>query len=60
MPGPKIHDIFYKQLKPLINKAVLDMLPHYDDYSVFAQGHDLLIYYDFYKIFSRKQSAVFG
>ncbi len=55
MPGPKTHDIFYKQLKPLINKSVFDMLPHYDDYSVFAQGHDLLIYYDFYKIFSTKR-----
>ena len=55
MPGPKTHQIFYKQLKTFLNKAVLDGLPHYDDYSIFAQGHDLLIYYDFYKIFSTKR-----
>ena len=55
MPGPKTHNIFYKQLKPLLNKSILRLLPSYDDYDIFAQGHDLLIYYDFYKIFSTKR-----
>ena len=55
MPGPKTHHIFYKQLKSLLNQAVLNGLQYYDEYSIFAQGHDFLIYYDFYKIFNTKR-----
>lgn len=55
MPGPKTHQIFYKQLKEYISKAILETLPQYDDYSIFAQGHDLLIYHDFYKIHNQEQ-----
>ena len=58
MTGPKTHHIFYKQLKQYLNKDILDNLPHYDEYSIFAQGHDLLIYYDFYKIYSNKRLEV--
>lgn len=55
MPGPITHQIFYKQLKEKISKDALLSLPNYDKYSIFAQGHDLLIYYDFYKIFSQER-----
>lgn len=55
MPGPKTHHIFYKQLKQYLHKETLDRFPHYDEYSIFAQGHDFLIYHDFYKIFSNKR-----
>ncbi len=48
MPGPKTHDIFYKDLKKKLNKRTLDSFPNYDKYNIFAQGHDFLIYYDFY------------
>lgn len=55
MPGPKTHQIFYKQLKNSLGKATLETLPQYDAYSIFAQGHDLLIYHDFYKIHNQAQ-----
>ena len=55
MPGPKAHHILYKQLKQYLNNDTLLYFPHYDEYSVFAQGHDLLIYHDFYKIWSSKR-----
>jgi len=55
MPGPKTHQIFYKQLKEYLNKEALEVFPNYDDYSIFAQGHDLLIYHDFYKIHNQAQ-----
>lgn len=55
MPGPKTHDIFYHQLKNHLSPRTLQTLPHYDDYSIFAQGHDFLIYRDFYKICKEKQ-----
>ena len=55
MPGPKAHHIFYKQLKQHLHKDTLDRFPHYDGYSIFAQGHDLLIYHDFYKIWSSRR-----
>ena len=48
MPGPKTHDIFYKSLKGKLNKRTLDSFPNYDQYNIFVQGHDFLIYYDFY------------
>ena len=50
MPGPKTHDIFYCQIKQLLLPETLSRYPHYDDYRLFAQGHDFLIYYDFYKL----------
>lgn len=55
MPGPKTHHIFYKQLKNKLSTETLSHFPNYDKYSIFAQGHDFLIYYNFYKIFSQKQ-----
>lgn len=55
MPGPKTHHIFYKDLKKGLSKETRLSLPHYDDYSLFAQGHDFLIYHDFYKIFNQKR-----
>lgn len=51
MPGPKTHDIFYKELKDKLEKKTLQSLPNYDKYSIFAQGHDFLMYKDFYNIF---------
>ncbi len=57
MPGPITHQIFYTQLKERLSGSVLSAMPNYDSYSVFAQGHDLLIYKDFYKIFSQKRLA---
>ena len=48
MPGPKTHDIFYKDLKGKLNSKTLDSFPNYDKYNIFVQGHDFLIYYDFY------------
>ena len=48
MPGPKTHDIFYKDLKGKLNPKTLDSFPNYDKYNIFVQGHDFLIYYDFY------------
>ena len=55
MPGPKTHDIFYKELKEKLSVQTLSSFPHYDDYSIFAQGHDFLIYHDFYKIWNQKR-----
>lgn len=55
MPGPKTHDVFYKDLKQHLSSNTLSSFPHYDDYRLFAQGHDFLIYHDFYKIWSTKQ-----
>lgn len=49
MPGPKTHDIFYKNLKRKLNSKTLDSFPNYDKYNIFVQGHDFLIYHDFYK-----------
>lgn len=53
MPGPITHLVFYKQLKERLSSDALRAMPGYDSDSVFAQGHDLLIYHDFYKIFSQ-------
>lgn len=50
MPGPVTHLFFYRQLKTKLGATTLAALPAYDDCSIFAQGHDLLIYHDFYKI----------
>lgn len=55
MPGPKTHDIFYRQLKQKLSAATLADLNHYDDYRIFAQGHDFFIYHDFYKIWNQKK-----
>ena len=49
MPGPKTHDIFYKDLKKRLKHSTLDSFPNYDKYNIFVQGHDFLIYHDFYK-----------
>jgi len=54
MPEPKTHQIFYKQLKYYLDEETLCSLPDYDDYSIYSQGHDFLIYCDLYKIFSQK------
>lgn len=54
MPGPKTHDIFYKELKKHLNENTLQSLPNYDKYNLFAQGHDFLIYHNFYKIWNQK------
>lgn len=54
MPGPKTHDIFYKELKDHLNEKTLQSLPNYDKYNLFAQGHDFLIYHNFYKIWNQK------
>ena len=50
MPGPKTHEIFYRQLKPLLPEEMLAALPNYDAYSLYGQGHDLLIYQDWWKL----------
>lgn len=55
MPGPKTHDIFYKELKKKLDRETLNEYPNYDSYSLFAQGHDFLIYYNFYKIWAQKR-----
>ncbi len=52
MPGPKTHEIFYKQLKAYLHDCNWF---DYDACSIYAQGHDLLIYYDFYKIHTSTQ-----
>ncbi|MEE1218826.1 MAG: hypothetical protein U0L20_02765 [Ruminococcus sp.] len=54
MPGPKTHDIFYKELKEHLNEKTLQTLPNYDKFNLFAQGHDFLIYHNFYKIWNKK------
>ena len=54
MPGPKTHDIFYKQLKSRLKSETLTDLPNYDKYNIFAQGHDFLIYHNFYKIWNQE------
>lgn len=53
MPGPKTHDICYKELKCKLNKKTLSGFPHYDDFNIFAQGHDFFIYHSFYKIWNQ-------
>ena len=35
---------FYRQLKKLLPAEMTERLPNYDAYSLYAQGHDLLIY----------------
>lgn len=57
MPGPITHLLFYRQLKKRLNSQILNAMPRYDRYSIFAQGHDLFIYHNFYKIFSSRQLA---
>lgn len=57
MPGPITHQIFYKALKKQLNSRTLAAMPEYDQFSIFAQGHDLLIYHDFYKVFRRGKLA---
>lgn len=52
MPGPKTHDIFYRDLKQHLSCSTLGSFPNYDEYNVFAQGHDFFIYHNFYKIWS--------
>ncbi|HIR49229.1 MAG TPA: hypothetical protein IAB35_04540 [Candidatus Faecimonas gallistercoris] len=54
MPGPKTHDIFYKNLKEKLDQKTLESFPNYDKYNIFVQGHDFLIYHDFYKKVSKK------
>ena len=58
MPGPKTHQIFYKQLKNKLSTDTLSDLPNYDKYSLFAQGHDFLIYHDYFKILSQEKLDV--
>lgn len=55
MPGPKTHDIFYRQLKKKLSADTISNFKHYDDYHIFAQGHDFFIYYNFYKIWNQKK-----
>ncbi len=55
MPGSKIHDIFYKQLKGKLSPEITSALPDYDYYSIFAQGHDLLIFNDYWKLWKLNQ-----
>lgn len=55
MPGPKTHEIFYRQLKPLLPEEMLAALPNYDAYSLYGQGHDLLIYQDWWKLWQLNQ-----
>ena len=55
MPGPITHLVFYKQLKERLSRDALRAMPDYDRDSIFAQGHDLLIYHNFYKISSTKR-----
>lgn len=50
MPGPKTHEIFYRQLKAHLPKEMLAALPNYDAYALYGQGHDLLIYQDWWKL----------
>lgn len=57
MPGPVTHLFFYRQLKDKLCDDMPCTLPGYDSCSVFAQGHDLLIYHDFYKIVREEQLA---
>ena len=54
MPGPKTHEISYKHLRNRLDKNTLNEFPNYDIYSIFAQGHDFLIYYDYYKIWNQR------
>lgn len=53
MPGPKTHDIFYKELKEHLSEKTLESFPNYDKYNLFAQGHDFLLYHNFYKIWNQ-------
>ena len=55
MPGPKTHNIFYQDLKQRLDSNVLSDFPNYNQYSLFAQGHDFLIYHNFYKIWNSKK-----
>lgn len=54
IPGPKTHDIFYKEIKKKLNNKTLSAMPSYDKYNIFAQGHDFLIYHGFYKIWNQE------
>lgn len=60
MPGPMVHLIFYRQLKARLSRETDAALPAYDDFSIFAQGHDLLIYHDFYKIAAGGRGRLYG
>lgn len=55
MPGPKTHEIFYRQLKTLLPEEMLADLPNYDAYSLYRQGHDLLIYQNWWKLWELNQ-----
>ena len=55
MPGPKTHEIFYKQLKALLPQEMLAALPNYDAYALYGQGHDLLIYQGWWKLWQLDQ-----
>lgn len=56
MPGPKTHQIFYKELKSKLTTETLDRYPDYDKFSLFAQGHDLILFSDFYKFWQLKEN----
>lgn len=58
MPGAKTHDIAYKQIKEKLNNKTLSNFPNYDDYNIFSQGHDLLIYYQYYYPWHLKKNII--
>lgn len=55
MPGPKTHDIFYKELKEKLSEETISSFPNYGKFNIFAQGHDFLIYHNFYKIWNSRR-----
>lgn len=55
MPGPMTHYVFYKELKRRLRNKHIKMAEDYDKYSIFAQGHDLLLYQCQYNLFEEKK-----
>jgi len=58
MPGAKTHEIAYKQIKEKLNNKTLSGFPNYNEYNIFSQGHDLLIYYQYYFPLKLKQNII--
>lgn len=55
MPGPMTHLMFYKKLKHCLKSTNIKIADNYDACSLFAQGHDLLLYQCHYNLMEEKK-----
>lgn len=58
MPGPMSHYIFYRKLESKLRKRGVKVPDNYDQYSNFAQGHDLVLFQNYIKIVWNKMQGI--